>query len=120
MDNLDWGQIATYVTVLILACFAGVVEFVDKLKRSREKHPMKTILFNLFAKLLMSAFAGLLTYWLLQERSENGVVILSGYSAVAISLSGYAGNQTVNILLSIWRMILEKGRTSKGTNNEND
>lgn len=72
---------------------------------------MKTVLFNLLAKLLMSAFAGLLTFWVLQERSENGIVLLNGYSAVAISLSGYAGNQTVNIFSSIWQSIIEKGRS---------
>lgn len=100
-----------YATVLILACFAGVVDFVNKLTKSKDKHSMKTILFNLFARLLMSAFAGLLTFWVLQERSDNGIVLLNGYSAVVISLSGYAGNQTVNIFSAIWQSIIEKSKS---------
>ena len=111
MDHFNAEQILMYATVLILACFAGVVDFVNRLTKYKEKPPVKTVLFNLLAKLLMSAFAGLLTFWVLQERSENGIVLLNGYSAVAISLSGYAGNQTVNIFSSIWQMILERGRS---------
>ena len=111
MHESDIGQIITYLTVLLLACFAGIVDFVTKLQKHKEDQSIKTIFFNLFCKLLMSAFAGLLTYWILQERTTDGIVVLSGYSAVAISLSGYAGNQTVNILSSIWQMILERGRS---------
>lgn len=107
MSNFDNEEIVRYVTVIVLSCFAGVVDFVNR--KHRSDTPMKTILFNLFAKLCMSAFAGLLTYWILQERSHNGIVMLNGYSAVAISLSGYAGNQFVNILSSIWLAIVEKG-----------
>ena len=110
MDQFNIEQVLMYVTVLILSCFAGVVDFVNKLTKSKEKPPMKTVLFNLFAKLLMSAFAGLLTFWILQERSDGRIVLLNGYSAVAISLSGYAGNQTVNIFSSIWQAIIEKGK----------
>ena len=111
MHEFDIGQIITYLTVLLLACFAGVVDFVNRLTKFKEKPPMKTVLFNLFAKLLMSAFAGLLTFWVLQERADNGIVLLNGYSSVAISLSGYAGNQTVNIFSTIWQAIIEKGKS---------
>ena len=107
MNNFDSDEIIKYVTVIILSCFAGIVDYVNRKHKSDVS--MKTILFNLFAKLLMSAFAGLLTYWILQENSENHVVLLNGYSAVAISLSGYAGNQFVNIISSMWLAITEKG-----------
>ena len=107
MNNFDNDEIIKYVTVIVLSCFAGIVDFVNR--KHKSDVPMKTILFNLFAKLLMSAFAGLLTYWILQENSENGVVLLNGYSAVAISLSGYAGNQFVNIISSVWLAIVERG-----------
>lgn len=110
MDHFNTEQVLMYLTVFTLACFAGVVDFVNKLTKLKEKPPMKTVLFNLFAKLLMSAFAGLLTFWILQERAEDGIVLLNGYSAMAISLSGYAGNQTVNIFSSIWQAIIEKGK----------
>lgn len=100
MDNIDWGGIATYITVLILACFGGVVDFLEKLHKAEVKPPMKTILFNLLVKLMSSAFAGLLMFWLLQWKSTNGVVVLSDFSAMAISVSGFLGIQAVNIFVS--------------------
>mgnify|MGYP006052462475 FL=1 len=105
MGEVDWAHVFTYVTVLILACFGGVVDFVDELRKSTERLSMKVILFNLFARLLMSAFAGLIMFWILQEQSEDGVVILSGYSAMSIAITGFLGDQAVKVFIKIWERI---------------
>ena len=108
MEHIDWGGIATYVTVLILSCFGGMVDFLNKLHKADVKPPMKTILFSLFVKLMSSAFAGLLMFWILEWKSDDGVVVLSGLSAMSISISGYLGIQAVNIFTSIFRNIYER------------
>lgn len=104
----DWEAVATYLTVLILACFGGVVDFLNKLHSSTEKKPMKSILFSLLVKLLSSAFAGLIMFWFLQARSDNGQVILNGWSAISISISGYLGIAALNVFVSIWHSIYDK------------
>ena len=101
--DIDWGAIATYLTVLILACFGGVVDFVEKLHKMDVKPPMSTIIFSLFAKLMSSAFAGLIMFWLLQSRADNGIVVLNGWSAISISISGYLGITALNVFISMWQ-----------------
>lgn len=113
MDEIDWGGLLTYVTVLILACFGGVVDFLEKLHRTEVKPPMKTILFSLLVKLMSSAFAGLLMYWILEWRADNGVVVLSGLSAMSISISGYLGIQAVNIFINMFRSLYDKSGSNK-------
>ena len=52
MDNIDIGQALTYLTVIVLACFAGAVDFVNELREKWGQHTMKFILFSLFARLI--------------------------------------------------------------------
>lgn len=107
----DWEAVATYLTVLILACFGGVVDFLEKLHKAEVKPPMKSILFSLIVKLMSSAFAGLIMFWFLQSRSDNGIVILSGWSAISISISGYLGITALNVFVSIWQSYYNKGQS---------
>ena len=106
--NFDWGAVLTYLTVFVMACFGGIVDFLEKLHKAKVKPPMKTVLFNLLVKLTSSSFAGLIMFWFLQSRSENGVVILNGWSAISISISGYLGITALNIFVSIWRTAYDK------------
>ena len=106
--NFDWGAVLTYLTVFIIACFGGIVDFLEKLHKAKVKPPMKTVLFNLLVKLMSSSFAGLIMFWFLQSRSENGIVILNGWSAISISISGYLGITALNIFVSIWRTAYDK------------
>ena len=48
--NFDWGAVLTYLTVFIIACFGGIVDFLEKLHKAKVKPPMKTVLFNLLVK----------------------------------------------------------------------
>jgi hypothetical protein len=52
--NFDWGAVLTYLTVFVIACFGGIVDFLEKLHKAKVKPPMKTILFNLLVKVLLS------------------------------------------------------------------
>lgn len=111
MEPIDWSGVAAYFTVLILACFGGMVDFLEKLHKTEVKPPMRTILFNLFVKLMSSAFAGLLMFWILEWRSDGNAVVLNGLSAMSISISGYLGIQAVNIFSNIFKAIYEKVAT---------
>ena len=52
--DLDWGAVLTYLTVFVIACFGGIVDFLEKLHKAKVKPPMKTVLFNLLVKVLLS------------------------------------------------------------------
>ena len=52
--NFDWGAVLTYLTVFVIACFGGIVDFLEKLHKAKVKPPMKTVLFNLLVKVLLS------------------------------------------------------------------
>lgn len=109
MEQVDINQVLTYLIVLALACFGGLVDFVNELKEKREKHSMRFIFFSLFARLLSAGFAGLLMLWILQANSDNGVVILSGWSAFSIAISGYLGDQAIKLFVAIWDAIYNRG-----------
>ena len=103
MDSIDIGQAITYLTVIILACFAGAVDFVNELREKwGQQQPMRFILFSLFARLMSAGFAGLLMFWILQASADDGIVILSGWSAFSIAISGYLGDQAIKLFVSIW------------------
>ena len=99
MNDFDW---LTHLTVLILACFAGTVDFVTSVKNEWGQHSMPFLLFSFFARLLSAGFAGLLMFWLLQASSDDGVVILSGYSAFSVAISGFLGDQAIKIFANLW------------------
>ena len=102
VDSVDIGQAITYLTVIALACFAGAVDFVNELREKWGQQTMKFILFSLFARLMSAGFAGLLMFWILQAGTDDGIVILSGWSAFSIAISGYLGDQAIKLFVSIW------------------
>ena len=103
MDHIEISQAITYLTVIVLACFAGAVDFVNELREKwGQQQPMKFILFSLFARLMSANFAGLLMFWILQAGADDGIVILSGWSAFSIAISGYLGDQAIKLFVSIW------------------
>ena len=102
MDHIEISQALTYLTVIVLACFAGAVDFVNELREKWGQHTMKFILFSLFARLMSAGFAGLLMFWILQAGADDGIVILSGWSAFSIAISGYLGDQAIKLFVSMW------------------
>lgn len=110
MDSVDIGQAITYLTVIVLACFAGAVDFVNELREKWGQHTMKFILFSLFARLMSAGFAGLLMFWILQAGADDGIVILSGWSAFSIAISGYLGDQAIKLFVSIWNNLYGRNK----------
>ena len=113
MEHLNLGDLWTYFTVLILACFGGIVDFVNELKSSGRKHTMGFIAFSLFARLLSAGFAGLLMFWILQAKADDGIVILSGWSAFSIAISGFLGDQAIKVFVSVWDVLYNKGKKNE-------
>ena len=109
VEQIDLNQVLTYIVVLALACFGGLVDFVNEKKKKRERQSMRFIFFSLFARLLSAGFAGLFMLWILQAKAENGVVILSGWSAFSIAISGYLGDQAIKLFVAIWDAIYNRG-----------
>lgn len=105
VEYFDIQGAITYIIVIIVACFGGVVDFVTQLQKSREKYSMKFIIFSLFARLMSAAFAGLLMYWILQSNTDNGIVILTGWSAASIAMSGYLGDNAIKVFVKVWRLM---------------
>ena len=105
VEYFDIQGAITYLIVLLLACFGGVVDFVTELQKSREKYSMRFILFSLFARLLSAAFAGLLMFWILQSEAESGTVILTGWSAASIAMAGYLGDNAIKVFMKIWQLL---------------
>ena len=62
-----------------------------------------------FEGIVTAWIPGLLMLWVLQANSDNGVVILSGWSAFSIAISGYLGDQAIKLFVAIWDTIYNRG-----------
>lgn len=112
-EYFDIQEAFTYLIVLLLACFGGVVDFVTELQKSKENYSMKFIFFSLFARLLSAAFAGLLMFWILQSDTNDGVVILTGWSAASIAVAGYLGDNAIKVFVNIWQRFSDNKEIQK-------
>jgi uncharacterized membrane protein YeaQ/YmgE (transglycosylase-associated protein family) len=80
----------TYVWVLGLSIWGGVVSFMQKVKRGRAH------VFNLMefiGEIVTSAFAGILTFWLCQEAGFDGII-----SAALVGISGHMGSRIISMI----------------------
>lgn len=80
--------------------------FIRKLNQSTEPQPLKILFLKLCGELFVSAFAGLITYWLCQhwEMSTN-------MTATLVAVSGHLGGKTIDGVGRIWLAALEQGQT---------
>lgn len=77
----------TYLWVMSLSAFGGIVNFSRKL-RERRASPFR--LTEFIGELVTSAFAGLLTFWLCESQGLNPLI-----SAVMIAISGHMGSRAI-------------------------
>lgn len=77
----------TYVWVLMLSAFGGLVNFSHKLQDGRTT-PFR--LTEFVGELVTSAFAGLLTFWLCESAGIDKLI-----SAVLIAISGHMGSRAI-------------------------
>ena len=57
-----------------------------------------------------AGFAGLLMFWILQASADDGIVILSGWSAFSIAISGYLGDQAIKLFVSMWNNLYGRNK----------
>ena len=77
----------TYVWVLMLSAFGGLVNFSHKLQEGRTS-PFRFTEF--VGEIVTSAFAGLLTFWLCEAAGIDKLL-----SAVLIAISGHMGSRAI-------------------------
>lgn len=80
-------SVLTYVWVLSLSAFGGLVNWSRKVK---EGHARPFNVAEFVGELVTSAFAGLLTFWLTEAAGMNSML-----SAVLIAISGHMGSRTI-------------------------
>jgi len=83
--------ILTYVWVIGLACFGGIVRHLNSMS--------KLNLAQFFVDLITSGFTGLITFWLCEWGDIQGPL-----GAVLIATSGMMGNRAFQELERLWRI----------------
>ena len=82
----DYG-VLTYLWVLCLSAFGGIVNFSKKLRDARTT-PFR--LTEFVGELATSTFAGLLTFWLCESAGVDRLI-----AACCIAISGHMGSRAV-------------------------
>ena len=84
---LDWfRQAAPYFTTFALSAWGGFVYHIQRLRKGKRKFKMKELCFDL----VVSSFAGLLTYYFCQAAGVSETM-----SAVLIAISGHMGTRAI-------------------------
>ena len=97
-------QFLTYLWVIVVSMFGGLVSFIRRRNATTPRPPLKEQLGILFGELAISAFAGLITYWLCQYWGLE-----SALTAVFIAVSGHLGGKSIDAAGRIWLGIIDKG-----------
>lgn len=100
-------QFLTYAWVVVVSMFGGLVSFIRRRNATTPKVPMKEQLGILFGELAISAFAGLITYWLCQYWGLH-----SALTAVFIAVSGHLGGKSIDAVARIWLGVIDKGNSA--------
>lgn len=106
MNQFDVEVLFTYGWVIALAALGGLVGFIRRLNASTAPKPLSIIFLKLGGELIISAFAGLITYWLCQYWQLS-----SPLQAIAIAISGHMGGRAIDGISRMWLAFLE----TKGT-----
>lgn len=85
-DPFDYS-VLTYVWVLLLSAFGGMVNFSRKVNEGRTT-PFRFTEF--IGEVVTSSFAGLLTFWLCESAGVDKLI-----AAVLIAISGHMGSRAI-------------------------
>ena len=87
-DRNPWDySVITYVWVMALSAFGGLVSFSRKLRDGAVRAVNVT---EFVGEIVTSAFAGLLTFWLCESSGMDKLI-----SAVMIAVSGHMGSRAI-------------------------
>lgn len=90
-------NIVQYAWLAFVACWGGAVNYISRIKRGEVKYS----LLSLIGEFIISAFAGILTYWILTYFEMDPLIIIVG-----VAISGHAGGRTVSVLESAFNNLL--------------
>lgn len=94
--------LATYGWVFMLSMFGGLAAFIRKLNLSRDPLPLKLFVIKLTGELVVSAFAGLITYFLCKASGTS-----EAFMAVMIATAGHLGGRAIDGIGRIVMAILD-------------
>lgn len=98
--------ILTYLWVMLIAMFGGLVSFIRRINKRTTPMPLRRLFITLAGELVISAFAGLITYWLCQYWGLHPAM-----TAVFVATSGHLGGKSIDAIGRIWMSVLdEKGK----------
>lgn len=103
----------TYLWVLLLAGVGGLVRFIRELNQATTPKPLKFIFLKLVGELIVSSFAGVVTFLLCQAMDIDLL-----WSAVATAVAGHMGGNAIDTITKIIKYKAKK--LSKLTETEGD
>lgn len=94
--------LATYGWVFLLSMFGGLAAFIRKLNQSREPLPLRLFIIKLTGELVVSAFAGLITFFLCKASGAS-----EPFMAVMIATAGHLGGRAIDGIGRIVMAVLD-------------
>lgn len=84
---IEWLRNATpYLSTLFLSCFGGLASYVQRIRVKHQKFNLKELSYDL----VISSFAGLMTYFFCSSSGVEGAK-----AAMLIAVSGHMGTRAI-------------------------
>lgn len=99
-SSISW---ATYLTVVFLAAWGGIVRVIRKSKFVGKT--WKQVVMILVMEMVISSFAGVITFFICQSNNVQPF-----YTAVLTSLAGYMGGGALDVLEAIYRARIDSAK----------
>lgn len=96
-------SLLTYVWVFLLAMTGGLVAFIRRLNKSRKPIPLTEVFVRLGGELIISGFAGVLTFYLCEFWGFDQLL-----TAVLVAISGHLGGGAIDRIAKIWSAAIDK------------
>ena len=94
----------TYIWVSLLAMAGGLVAFIRRLNKKCTPEPLGLILIKLIGELVISGFAGLVTFYLCEFLEVQPLL-----TAVLVAISGHMGGNAIDLISKRAEKLLDKG-----------
>ena len=96
-------SLLTYMWVFLLSIAGGVVAFIRRLNQTSNPLPLHIVFTRLFGELLISGFAGVVTFYLCEYWEFNGLL-----TAVMVAISGHLGGSAIDRITRVWYALVDK------------
>lgn len=83
----------TYLWVGLLAMSGGLVAFIRRLNKQDKPQPLWLIFIKLIGELIISAFAGVITFYLCEHLGVSPLL-----TAVFVGISGHMGGNLIDLI----------------------